>query len=103
MYLCISGSLGGRAVVGTHMYRYLLTRATLGRMFMQPKTGESAEMGKNLAADFLCDFGHITLSVTHSSTCRESGISTACLQLPATRRSVCNECQGLSDHRDRQH
>lgn len=83
------------------MYRYLLTRATLGRMFMQPKTGDSAEMGKNLAADFLCDFGHSHF-VTHSSTCKESSKSTACLQLAATRSSICNECQGLDRHSDRE-
>ena len=100
MYLCVSGSLGGWAVVGTHMYGYVLTCATLGRMFMQPKTGDSAEMGKNLAADFLCDFGHNTLSVTHSTTCKESSKSTACLQLAATRSNICNECQGLDHHGD---
>lgn len=83
--------------MGTHRYGYLLTHATLGRTFMQPKTWNSVEIGKNLAVDFLCDFGYITLSLTHSSTRRERSKSSACLQLVATGSGI---CQGLDHHRD---
>lgn len=77
---------------------------TLGRMFMQPKTENSAEMGKKkiillqissvILATSLC------LSVTHPSTCKDGSKSAACLQLVALRSSIRNGCQGLDEHGD---
>lgn len=69
---------------------------------MQPKTEGSAGMGKRLAASFLCDFGHISLSMTPSSYCKESSEDTASPQLAAARSSIWSRCQGLDDHSDRQ-
>lgn len=90
--------------MGSGRYPHVQISAhTLGRMLMQPKAESPLSLngGKKPAADFLCGFGHITLlSVTQSSSCKESSKSSACLLLVATRGSKCSECHRANDHDD---